>query len=99
MLKKGQLVRWVVDYRAFEAYDEDGDGFISKEEMMAYLTNVFTAMFAVYPQLATPSRATPRSLAAATAEQAFEEAGLNHDGRLSFEEFRKWYTAPDAGEG
>ena len=33
-------------------------------------------------------------LATVTAEQAFEDADLNHDGRLSFEEFQKWYGQP-----
>ena len=31
-------------------------------------------------------------LAEVTAEQAFKDADLNHDGRLSFEEFQRWYN-------
>jgi Ca2+-binding EF-hand superfamily protein len=32
-------------------------------------------------------------LAAVTGEQAFQDADLNHDGRLSFDEFQRWYTS------
>ena len=28
--------------------------------------------------------------------RALREADLNHDGRLSFEEFQKWYSNPDS---
>ena len=33
-----------------------------------------------------------------TAEQAFVDADLNHDGRLSFEEFQKWYSNTNGQE-
>ena len=33
----------------------------------------------------------------ATAKDAFEVADLNHDGRLSFDEFQKWYKKSGAG--
>jgi DNA-binding beta-propeller fold protein YncE len=33
-------------------------------------------------------------LAAVTAEQAFVDADVNHDGVLSFEEFKAWYSMP-----
>ena len=32
------------------------------------------------------------TLASATAEQAFLDADLNHDGKISFEEFKRWYA-------
>ena len=41
---------------------------------------------------------TAEELAAVTAEDAFKEADLDHDGQLTFEEFQKWYKylAPTA---
>ena len=32
-------------------------------------------------------------LAMVTGEQAFADADLNHDGKLSFDEFQQWYAA------
>jgi len=77
---------------AFALYDYNGDGFISLEEMTRYLASVFKVMFEVQPGTAEQMGVTPDELAAVTANQAFEDADLNHDGRLSFEEFQQWYV-------
>ena len=34
-----------------------------------------------------------------TAKEAFETADLNHDGRLSFSEFKRWYSDGWMGNG
>ncbi|KAF1780263.1 EF-Hand 1, calcium-binding site [Phytophthora cactorum] len=69
---------------AFALYDYNADGYISMEEMTRYLTP------------ATNGTRVPEELGVRTAQQAFEEADLDHDGRLSFPEFRKWYTRSNA---
>jgi len=79
---------------AFELYDYNGDGFISYEEMLSYLTSVFKVMFQLEPS-STNGMApgtTPYMVADATAQRIFAEADVNHDGRLSFNEFRAWYS-------
>jgi Ca2+-binding EF-hand superfamily protein len=40
----------------------------------------------------------PPDLARITAEQCFLEADLNHDGLLSFEEFKSWYSLPSGND-
>ena len=60
--------------------------------MTRYLTSVFKVMYETQPGVAEQMGVSPEELAKVTAEQAFEDADLNHDGRLSFDEFQKWYT-------
>jgi Ca2+-binding EF-hand superfamily protein len=79
---------------AFALYDYNGDGFISLEEMVRYLTSVFKVMYETQPGTAERMGVSAEELAIVTGEQAFQDADLNHDGRLSFEEFRNWYAAP-----
>ena len=61
--------------------------------MITYLTSVFKLMFQVSPETQSEVGVTAEKLAAVTAQQAFEEADLNHDGRLSLDEFTRWYTS------
>merc|ERR1711871_164737 len=72
----------------------NGDGFISLEEMTRYLTSVFKVMYETQPGTAERMGVAAEELAEVTAEQAFADADLNHDGRLSFKEFQLWYAAP-----
>jgi len=76
---------------AFALYDFNGDGVISLEEMTKYLASVFNVMYHAEPGTANEIGADPMELAEATARDAFEQADLDSDGRLSFEEFKKWY--------
>ena len=79
---------------AFALYDYNGDGFISLEEMTRYLTSVFKVMYETQPGTQERMGVSAEQLAGVTAEQAFVDADLNHDGRLSFEEFQK-FIVPD----
>ncbi|RAW38367.1 hypothetical protein PC110_g5374 [Phytophthora cactorum] len=82
---------------AFALYDYNADGYISMEEMTRYLTSVFRVLKEASPSgLQQMGRESPEELGVRTAQQAFEEADLDHDGRLSFPEFRKWYTRSNA---
>jgi len=84
---------------AFALYDLDGDGTIDLEEMTTYLTSVFKVLYETQPGTAERMGVSAEELAAVTAEQAFVDADLNHDGKLSFDEFKKWYAEPGGTSG
>ncbi|TMW58082.1 hypothetical protein Poli38472_013556 [Pythium oligandrum] len=79
---------------AFRLYDFNGDGFISLDEMIRYLTSIFKVLYEVQPQMKNETGVSAEELGAITAEQAFMEADLNHDGKLSYDEFLTWYNSP-----
>jgi hypothetical protein len=58
--------------------------------MIQYLTAVFKAMYHAEPGTAEDLGCSPEELAEFTTSDAFEEADLDHNGNLSFEEFQKW---------
>ena len=81
-------------HSAFKLYDYDGDGFISLEEMENYLTNVFKILFHTTPEVRESMGVTAEELGQITAEQCFKECDVNKDNRLTFEEFKLWYSKP-----
>ena len=58
---------------AFALFDVNGDGFITKDEMVTYLVSVFKLLYATQPDLETRIGVGPEELGQATALQAFEE--------------------------
>ena len=80
---------------AFSQFDHNGEGVITLEEMQRYLCSVFKVMYETQPGKRDEMGISAEELAAVTAEQAFEDADLNHEGRLSLEEFQKWATSGD----
>jgi Ca2+-binding EF-hand superfamily protein len=83
---------------AFNLYDTNGDGFISFDEMKHYLTSVFKVIFEAQPNVRTSMGGIlPSELGVTTAEQVFAEADVNHDGKISFEEFTKWQNTSSWG--
>lgn len=80
---------------AFDLYDTDGDGLISEDEMVHYLGSVFKLLYALDPTREQSLGITADDLAIVTAAEIFAEADLNHDGRLNFDEFKKWYALPE----
>lgn len=67
---------------AFAIFDTNGDGSISLDEMTTYLVSVFKLFYAAQPELADHVGAGPDELGEATARQAFEDADVDHDGKL-----------------
>jgi len=80
---------------SFELYDYNGDGFISLDEMTRYLTSVYRVMYSLEIGMAERmGDVSPEQLGQLTAENAFAEADLGADGRLSYDQFKDWYLRP-----
>jgi Ca2+-binding EF-hand superfamily protein len=78
---------------AFEAYDADGDGFISLSEMIAYFTSFFTICCDMSEDVKVSlGHATPQQTAIATAQRCFTEADTDKDEKISFREFQQWFN-------
>ena len=70
---------------AFALFDINGDGFISLEEMQSYLVSVFKVLYHLQPEIESRVGVGPTELGEVTAMQAFEDADLNHDGKISYD--------------
>ena len=75
---------------AFSLFDTNGDGFITREEMATYLTSVFKLIYATKPELNSTIGVGPEELGAVTADQAFADADIDQDERISFAEFQRY---------
>ena len=75
---------------AFWCFDVHEDGFVRQEEMVHYLTVTFTTIFALTEN---ETNYCIDDLAQMTAYQCFEEADVNHDGTISWEEFVRWFSS------
>jgi hypothetical protein len=60
--------------------------------MVQYLTSVFVVISEQKPEVFEANRVTPADLAVATAKRCFEEADLDSDGRLTFDEVTIFVT-------
>ncbi|RHY39265.1 hypothetical protein DYB38_008154, partial [Aphanomyces astaci] len=80
---------------SFNLMDSNGDGHISLPEMTLYLRCVFRVLHGV-TNAHVP--VAPDVLAALTAQNMFDEADLNHDGKISFDEFYAWYVGDYLGK-
>jgi Ca2+-binding EF-hand superfamily protein len=85
---------------SFKAYDIDGNGYISKDELAAMFRSAwlagFQALTAVHGE-EDVSRADleefSAEMATIFADNAFDSLDTNHDGQLSFDEFKEFATA------
>ena len=78
---------------AFELFDVNGDGFISPDELQQYLECVYSIMFAADPHAQDNARLSPKNLAIETVDIAFKECDRNHDGKLNYDEFQRWFES------
>ena len=69
----------------------------ARAQMTNYLSSVFKVLYQTSPDTRESIDVGPEELAAITAQQCFEDADLNHDGRLSYDEFQRWYSLPSGG--
>lgn len=82
---------------AFRLFDEDGDGFISRREMWKYLRAFLTVLVSLKELSGVASVTELQALIDKAAMDLtgtiMTEADLNHDGRISYEEFGQWYNS------
>jgi Ca2+-binding EF-hand superfamily protein len=79
---------------AFSLYDINGDNFIVPSEMVKYLGSVYKLIYQFQPGVGMKqSNLSPEHLALVTTQQIFLDADTDNDGRLSFEEFQRWYAS------
>ena len=73
-------------------FDLDSDGYISLSEMQRYLTQTRLLQYvSAHAGHVTPGGTRRvRAQARSETEQAFEQADVNRDGRVSMEEFLVW---------
>jgi len=83
---------------AFEMWDEDGDGYLDVDEMAKLLTSVYKVLYASDPKVAKEMGVSPEELGRITAQDAISQLDQDGDGRLSFSEFRAWYSKPPAAK-
>ena len=72
---------------AFLCFDEDDDGYISKEEMVKYMTSVFKVLYQIDEGEMQKSGVAADELAVNVADDVFETFDVDNDGKLSFAEF------------
>jgi len=82
----------------FLMFDENGDGYVTVDEMYKFLTTVFKVVctpnvMAVVNSVGVEVDSTD-DMASATTMECFQTADLNQDGKLSLDEFKKWFYAP-----
>lgn len=82
----------------FMMFDTNGDGFVTENEMYQFLLVVFKVVCTPSVMDVVNSAGVPVSdiddMARATTMECFQTADLNHDGKLSLDEFKKWFNAP-----
>lgn len=84
----------------FDLFDTNGDGVMSEEEMTHYFTAVFKVSFETRGAQRTSvmrSRAEIVTLARSTAAAAFAVADADHDGSVTWDEFRVWFSNSGGG--
>jgi len=79
----------------FALYDTDNSKTISLEEFERFLTSIYTVMYDAEPDTESEVGMTALELAISTSASVFKEADLDHNGFLTYDEFRRWYETED----
>jgi Ca2+-binding EF-hand superfamily protein len=75
---------------AFELFDLDGDGSLDRGELKAYLSSVFTILYETNRGAHAHIEVDASTLAEATTNAAFNEAGITVPHKISLGEFTRW---------
>jgi len=75
---------------AFAAYDTDGNGTITLDEMVTMLQSIYRVAYSADGSNGVKTGVDPDTLASVTAEACFASADRDRDGLLTFEEFESW---------
>ncbi|CAD7952874.1 unnamed protein product [Amoebophrya sp. A25] len=82
----------------FDCFDENGDGFISNDELWTFLTAVYKIVLT--PTVVSAMKGmgvdvdSPEDLASVTVLECFKQSDTNKAGKLNVEEFKSWFYAP-----
>jgi len=84
----------------FLVFDENGDGFITVDEMIKFIASVFRVVLtpsvkAVMGSMGVPVD-SPEDLASVTVWECFRSADVNSDGKISVAEFKNWFYTPES---
>lgn len=87
----------------FLMFDMNGDGFVTVDEMQKFLTTIFkvvcTPNVMSVVNAVGPDIESAEDMARETTAECFQSADLNHDGKLSLAEFKKWFQADRCDPG
>lgn len=83
---------------AFRLFDADHSHTITEQEMRAYYSVVFHVLFELVPSSAAAAEVSAEELAEVTSNSLFEQADLNHDGKIDWAEFKKWHKTENVAQ-
>jgi len=76
----------------FDAWHGDETGFLNKNQAARYLNELYTVLDRKAPQAFNDNALRPCDLAGMTSARCLREGDLDNDGRLTYEEFRRWFV-------
>jgi Ca2+-binding EF-hand superfamily protein len=83
---------------AFAAYDTDGNGTVTLDEMTTMLRSVYRVAYSADSSTAAKTGVDAETLATVTAQACFASADRDRDGLLTFEEFTLWASGGGASD-
>ena len=90
--------RMVKFQAAFAAYDTDGNGTVTLDEMTTMLRSVYLVAYSADSSTAETTGVDADTLATVTAQACFASADRDRNGLLTFEEFTLWASGGSASD-